>query len=260
MRPSECTRIGHQATAMKSDRQSRIKASRLASRQVLVIGLGGIGVPVADALARFLAFGHASTTLFLIDGDTIEERNRSRVSFAGGGNKALAKAAELTSACESRLAIIPVPKYVTPGNAHRIIDDGSIVFLAVDNHATRRCISNRCRRLDQVLLISGGNDAVEDGRDGTFGNVIVFERNAGRDLHPPLTRYHPEIARPVDKRPDQAGCAALAQSAPQLLFTNLAVASTMLGVFYAWLVGRLEHDEVFLDIATAKMNPVARQR
>jgi hypothetical protein len=245
---------------MSTNQTADALGRRLASRPVLVIGLGGIGVPVAEGLARFLAFAHVSTTMFLIDGDTFEEQNRARVSYESGGNKALSKARELSAACDSRVAIVPVPKYVTPGNAHRLIEAGSIVFLAVDNHATRRCVSNRCRKLAQVLLISGGNDAVEDGRDGTFGNVMVYERDAGRDLHPPLSRYHPEIARPADKRPDQLGCAALARSAPQLLFTNLAVASAMLGAFYTWLLGRLGHDEVFLDIAAARMIPVARHQ
>lgn len=244
---------------MSINQPADIVGRQLASRPVLVIGLGGIGVPVAEALARFLAFAHANTTMFLIDGDTFEEQNRARVSYESGGNKALSKARELSASCDSRLTILPVPKYVTPGNVHRLIDAGSIVFLAVDNHATRRCVSNRCRKLERVLLISGGNDAVEDGRDGTFGNVMVYERDGGRELHPPLSRYHPEIARPADKRPDQLGCAALTPSAPQLLFTNLAVASAMLGAFYTWLLGRLGHDEVFLDIATAHMLPVARR-
>ena len=79
-------------------------------------------------------------------------------------------------------------------------------------------------------------------------------------IREPLTRFHPEIARPADKRPDQLGCTALAQSAPQLLFTNLALASTMLGAFYAWLRGEAEHDEVYLDVAQLAMHPVKRYR
>jgi hypothetical protein len=232
--------------------------ARLAGRPLVVIGLGGIGVPVAQALVRFLTFARADTTIFLIDGDTFEERNRARVSFARGGNKALSVASELAACGDGHVAIVPVPKYVTPRNVRRLLDSGSIVMLAVDNHATRKCVSQRCARLSDVLLISGGNDAVEKDRDGTFGNVMIYERSRGRDLTPPLTRFHPEIAQHIDKRPDQLGCAALAKTTPQLLFTNLAVASTMLGVFYAWLLGRLEHDEVYLNIASARMNAVRR--
>ena len=233
--------------------------ARVSGRSVAVIGLGGVGTPVAQSLAQFLSLARPDATLFLMDGDVFEEGNRTRVLFQGGGNKAISKAAELTSACGGRVAIVPVPRYLTPRNATRVIGEGSIVFLAVDNHRTRQCASNRCRKLTDVLLISGGNDAMEDGREGTFGNVMIHERAGGRDVTSPLTRFHPEIARPSDKRPDQLGCAALAQSAPQLLFTNLTVASAMLGAFYRWLTGRLEYDEVFLDIGEGKMNPVRRQ-
>jgi len=180
------------------------------------------------------------------------------VLFHGHGNKAISKATELTSACGGRLTIIPVPRYVTPGNARRVIGERSIVFLAVDNHRTRQCVNSRFRKLADGLLVSGGNDAIENGRDGTFGNVMVYERARGRDVTSPLTRFHPEIARPADKRPDQLGCALLAQSSPQRLFTNLAVASAMLGAFYAWLTGKLEYEEIFLNVASGRMQPVTR--
>ena len=61
-----------------------------------------------------------------------------------------------------------------------------------------------------------------------------------------------------NKRPDQLGCAALAHSSPQLLFTNLAVASAMLGAFYAYANGMLKYEEIFLDIVQAKVTPVQR--
>ena len=232
---------------------------RLVSRSVKVIGLGGIGSPVAQALIQFLGVNAAGITIFLIDGDVFEERNRTRVVFQHGGNKAISKARELSSTCGSAMTIVPVPNYVTPWNARRLLTDGDVFFLAVDNHATRRCVSNRCRKLRDVVLISGGNDGIEAGRDGTFGNVMIYERLAGRDVTHPLTRYHPEIARPRDKRPDEIGCAELAQSSPQLLFTNLAVASAMLGTFYTWLTRPLEHEEVFIDLARARMQPVRRR-
>lgn len=236
----------------------------LQGRAFKVIGLGGIGSPVAQAMAHFLGAGASAgappgSVLYLVDGDVYEEKNRARVAFHGGGNKAISKAHELTLTCAGAVTIIPIPKYVTPHTVHRVIEEREVVFLAVDNHATRRSVSNRCRRLRDVLLISGGNDGIEAGREGTFGNVLIYERVSGRDVTSPLTRYHPEIAKPRDKRPDEAGCMALAESAPQLLFTNLAVAAAMLGAFYAWLSGRAVWDEVFLDIGHASMRGVRRR-
>jgi hypothetical protein len=147
---------------------------------------------------------------------------------------------------------------VTPYNVYRLLGERDIVFLAVDNHATRRSVSNRCRKVHDIVLISGGNDGIEHGRNGTFGNVMIYERVAGRDITHPLTRFHPEIAKPRDKRPDEIGCLALAHSSPQLLFTNLAVAAAMLGTFYVWLTGRRHYEELFLDLMSGKMQSVAR--
>jgi hypothetical protein len=237
----------------------RALTRRLEGRSIKVVGLGGVGSPVAQALVQFLnVSAPAGTTVFLIDGDAFEERNRGRVVFHDGGNKAMSKAQELSATCGGGVAVVPVPKYVTPYNARRLLDEGDIVFLAVDNHATRRAVSNRCRKVRDIVLISGGNDGVEDGREGTFGNVMIYERIAGRDMTNPLTKFHPEIAEPRDKRPDEVGCAELANSSPQLLFTNLAVAAAMLGAFYTWLTGRLAYEEAFFDLTSGKMQPVTR--
>jgi len=234
-------------------------AGRLEGRSVKVIGLGGIGSSVAQGLTQFLASHRLPCTLWLIDGDSYEERNRDRVLFQTFDNKAISKASEFARVASGALTILPVPKYLGPGNVRRLVEERDVIFLCVDNHSTRRSVSNRCRKLANVLLISGGNDGIEDGRPGTFGNVMVYIRAAGRDQTSPLTRFHPEIARPADRRPDQQSCGELAQStAPQLLFTNLAVASAMLGTFYSWLSETLDYEEIFLDIAQGKMTSVTR--
>ena len=226
-----------------------------------VIGLGGIGSVVAEGLAMYLASEWERAGLWLVDGDGYEEKNRSRMRYEDDGNKALSKAAELTERGAGALTIVPTPAFVTPRNVRHIVEEHDIVFLCVDNHSTRRTVSRRCRKLDNVLLISGGNDGVEKGRSGTFGNVMVYRRAAGVDVTHPLTRFHPEIARPADKRPDELSCAELAKtSAPQLLFTNWLVASAMLATFYSFRTGTLDFEELYLDVAGVKATPVARAR
>lgn len=245
--------------AIQATDASSAEPAAPSARVIKVIGLGGIGGCVAQALAQFLTFRRTPGVLWLVDGDTYEERNRERMLFqVSGENKAVSKARELSAACGGAITILPVPEYATPRNVRRLIEEGDVIFLCVDNHASRKLVGNRCRRLKDVVLFSGGNDGTENGRDGTFGNIQVHIRLHGRDRTSPLTRFHPEIAKPPDKRPDQLGCGALAHSAPQLLFANLAVASAMLGAFYAWLVGRLNYEEVFLDVVEAKMTAVGR--
>jgi molybdopterin/thiamine biosynthesis adenylyltransferase len=245
--------MGRKALAAKQ------ATDKLAGRQIKVIGIGGVGSAVAQALAQFLAFREAACPLWLIDGDFYEERNRERVFFQSYGNKAEAKAREFAAALNGRVSILPVARYVTSRNARRLIEERDIIFLCVDNHATRKTVSQRAQRLKDVILISGGNDGIEKGQAGTFGNVQIYRRENARELTSPLTRFHPEIAHPQDRSPDQLGCAALvAQAAPQLLFTNLAVASAMLGTFYAWLTDRLDYEELYLDLACGQMTPVRR--
>jgi molybdopterin/thiamine biosynthesis adenylyltransferase len=190
--------------------------------------------------------------LTLVDGDAFEARNGDRQAFSELGNKAKVKATELARRFED-LSVRAIAEYVTPENVGRIIRSGDVVFLGVDNHKTRRLVSDHCQGVADVTLISGGNDY-------TDGNVQVYLRCGGRDVTLPLTRFHPEIADPRDRSPHEMSCdELLLEAAPQLLFTNLAVASAMLNAFYAWRVGKLQYGEVYLDILEGKASPVVRQ-
>jgi len=220
--------------------------------EIKVIGIGGIGCALLPYLARYLQAGREPARLTLVDGDAFEARNADRQAFPELGNKAKVKAMELARQFED-LSVRALPEFVTPENVGRIVRSGDVVFLGVDNHATRRVVSDQCQTLAEVTLISGGNDY-------TDGNVQVYIRRAGRDVSLPLTRFHPEIASPRDRSPHEMSCDELSRdAAPQLLFANLAVASAMLNAFYAWRLGKLQYGEVYLDILEGKANPVARQ-
>ena len=219
---------------------------------IKVIGIGGIGCALLPHLARYLQASREAARLTLVDGDAFEARNGDRQVFSELGNKAKVKATEMARQFED-LSFRAMPEFVTPENVGRIIRSGDVVFLGVDNHKTRRLVSDHCGGLADVTLISGGNDY-------TDGNVQVFLRCGGRDVTLPLTRFHPEIANPQDRAPHEMSCEELSQEGvPQLLFTNLAVASAMLNTFYAWRMGKLQYGEVYLDILEGKANPVVRQ-
>jgi hypothetical protein len=177
--------------------------------------------------------------------------------FPKVGNKAEVKAAETAAwlgACD--VTVAAVPQYVTAENVGQFVRPGDHVFLCVDNHPTRKLVSDHCGTLADVALFSGGNEGVEPPRErGTYGNVQVYLRRDGRDLTVPLTRFHPGIARPKGKLPTEMSCADLAVSTPQILFTNLAVASALLNAFFAFTCGRLTYQEVKLDVLDARMLP-----
>lgn len=225
--------------------------------RIKLIGLGGIGCIVLTYLAIFLKSLDRAVRLVLIDGDKFEPGNAARMSFAAAGNKAEVKAAEtVTLLGDSRVAIVAVPQYVNEENLTQLIRPGDLVLLCVDNHPTRRLVSDHCRALPDVVLLSGGNDAVAPPHQrGTYGNVQVYIRQDSRDRTASLTRFHPEIAQSQDAMPGDADCAQQALSAPQILFTNLAVASAMLNALFAYSCGRLGYQEVQFDILEARSVP-----
>jgi hypothetical protein len=80
-----------------------------------------------------------------------------------------------------------------------------------------------------------------------------------RDASNRLGRYHPEIRDAVaEPLPSAAGCAAAIATSPQLIFTNASVAAASLAAFYAWLTGRLDYEECYLDILAARTTPAKR--
>ena len=225
--------------------------------RIKILGLGGIGCIVLQYLAVFLKSLARPVRLVLIDGDKFEPKNSQRMLFGTMGNKAEVKAAETVAWLgASDVAVVAVPQFVTEENLGQLIKEEDYVFLCVDNHPTRKLVSDHCSGLANIALFSGGNDGVEPPRErGTYGNVQVQIRRAGADVTVPLTRYHPEIAKPKGKLPTETNCAQLAQSSPQILFTNLAVASGMLNAFFAYTCGALTYQEVKLDILEARMLP-----
>jgi len=228
---------------------------------IKLIGLGGVGGIVARYLAIFLATGGHPVRFVLIDGDEFEPKNAARMLFSSTGNKAAVLCDDLDMHLEhSAVTLVAVEEFVTPDNVARLVGEGDVVLLCVDNHATRKLVADRASALSDVCLISGGNDGVGEDASGrvlrgTYGNVQVHLRRGGQDLTPTLLAFHPEIANPSDKLPTDLSCTELLDSVPQLLFTNLATASAILNTLLLHLSDRLHYSELALDIADALMRP-----
>lgn len=224
------------------------------TRKIKVVGAGGIGGHLVEPLARYLSYTDDNCEITVIDGDKFEERNKERQRFSACENKAEHTAAKMKHEFP-KVHFRSKPEYLTEDNVITSIREGDVVFLCVDNHATRKLISDRCEELENVTLISGGNDY-------TDGNVIVYSRENGKDKGKPPTKLYPKIAKPEDKNPgtltdvERQGCQQEAQTNPQLLFTNLAIASTMLNCYYAHEQGKANFEQVFVDILTQRQRPV----
>ncbi|TSC82262.1 MAG: hypothetical protein G01um101419_616 [Parcubacteria group bacterium Gr01-1014_19] len=217
--------------------------------RTVIIGLGGIGTYLAEPALRITSSSkspRAVRRVLLVDGDQYEEKNRERQIFRQTANKAQETAERLKDFFPN-LEIDFKPSYVTAENAFLFIKEGDTVFLGVDNHATRKVVSDRVATLDDALLISGGNDL----RDG---NVQVYRREGGKNITPALTFAHPEIEFPKDKNPADLHCGEMVEAGvTQVLAANLAAASLMVSVYTIWLQeGKTPHHEIYFDILTGK--------
>lgn len=219
--------------------------------QITIIGLGGIGSVLVNTISRYLNTKNDSTAIILVDGDDYESKNRERQEFLNFGNKAEAKVSELIHKFEN-INFLAIPEFLTENNCNLIIKENAVVFVCVDNHKTRRLISEYAKKLNNITIISGGNEL-------TDGNVQIFIRKNGENLTPSLTDYHPEIKEATDKSPNEMSCEELSNAAPQLFFTNFMVAGHMCSAFYnVFEKNNLKISEVYFDLLTMNSNSKIR--
>ena len=220
--------------------------------EIVIIGLGGVGSILCEKISRFLNFDKkVDPKLTLVDGDSFEQKNLERQDFTTFENKAESKWKELSRKFK-RIRIRALNKYVDNDTVSELIKEKNIIFLAVDNHKTRMIVSDHCKTLNDVILISGGNEY-------TDGNAQLYIRKEGKDLTPDLCEYHPEIRTPEDKLPEEMSCEELANSEPQLYFTNLTVATIMCWLFYNAVVNnKYTKSEVYFDISTMSVDAKTR--
>ena len=220
---------------------------------VTVIGLGGVGSILVERLSRFLSYDQRGGSVYLVDGDAYESRNIERQEFTQLGKKAIVKQNELSNLYKN-IEFLAIPEYVSETNIHQLIHEGGFIFLCVDNHKTRRIVNDYCKTLNNIILISGGNELVD-------GNVQIYIRKEGQDITPNLCIGHPEIKNATDKTPEEMSCQELSVSEPQLYFTNLGVATIMCWAFYNILNNRdFQISEIYFDITMMKMLPKIRKK
>lgn len=234
--------------------------------EFIVVGLGGIGSVLCFGLPYSLvaAAQTADTRIILADGGDYKPDHIDHEYFTKLGKKADVQRSQLAASFPA-MFFRSLPYYLTEkreANAfpvRDVIKENHWIFAGVDNHKTRKLLSDHCRTLANVTLISGGNE-------DSGSMVQVFIRRNGRDITPPLDFRHPDIANPTDESPvDRAGrgCPRRIQSGHQSPATLFATASLMLNAFHA--ARRLEkhgrlaqfpYREVYWDIGKAKMRAV----
>ncbi len=217
--------------------------------RIVLVGCGGIGSQLLPPLVRYLANrSEPRSLLVLVDGDVFEPGNRSRQACSNsdlGSNKAeaLARVARVDG-----LAVQAIPEFLDETNVRSIVREGDVVLLAVDNHRARALVDRHLGSLSDATLISGGNDE-------TDGNVQLVRRRGGEFVDGGLAEIHGEIGRATAAEfAARNGCERQAEERPQLVVTNLMVASAMLNCLWVVLEhGSVSYSEVYLDVIANAM-------
>ncbi|QJD95594.1 sulfurtransferase [Mucilaginibacter robiniae] len=150
---------------------------KLRQARVLVVGAGGLGVPVLQYLT-----GMGVGTLGLIDSDAISLTNLHRqilYTEAEVGQSKVVVAAEKLKALNSEISFEIYEEALTPQNALIIIQQFDVVVDATDNFAVRYLLNDACVLLNKPCVYG----AVQQYE----GHVSVFNYQGGptyRCLYP----------------------------------------------------------------------------
>ena len=135
----------------------------LAGKRIAVVGCGGLGGAVIEALAR-IGVGH----LRVIDGDVFEESNLNRQILCTeatlGREKALV-AEERIHAINNEVSVEPVVAYLGEDNARTLLADADCIVDCLDNLEARFWMAHACQNL--------GIPVVYGAIAGWFGQVCV---------------------------------------------------------------------------------------
>lgn len=124
--------------------QARIRAAHL-----LVVGAGGLGVPVVQYLA-----GAGVGRITLVDPDRVEESNlhRQPIYAAHIGQPKAQGAKDFAQQLNPDVTVTPVIDWLTPANAPGLIAEADVVLDCADSFAASYTLSDRCLRFGKPLI------------------------------------------------------------------------------------------------------------
>lgn len=140
------------------DRQLRVPGwgtdgqERLAAARVLVVGVGGLGCPALQALAR-----SGVGTLVFADPDRVEASNLPRQTLfttADLGRPKVEAAADALRAANPWVRLEPFPARVDHRNIRDLVETADLVVEGSDNFATKFLVHDACRAAGKPLVLA----------------------------------------------------------------------------------------------------------
>ncbi|WP_135502045.1 HesA/MoeB/ThiF family protein [Roseovarius aestuariivivens] len=123
---------------------------RLRAAHVLVVGAGGLGVPVLQYLT-----GAGVGAITLVDGDRVEETNLHRqplYRMSDLGRPKAEAATEAMRALNPDLTLHAVPSWLDPGNAAQLVAQSDLVLDCADTFAASFTLSDACMEQNRPLI------------------------------------------------------------------------------------------------------------
>jgi len=184
---------------------------------VYIIGCGGVGSWLAEAIVRL---GNPSSVV-LVDGDTLEEKNLDRQLFSEadiGKNKALALSIKLKCKFSDQW-------YSEHNFAH---DQTDWLFGCVDNNPGRDMVLKACDLYDCKAILAANETHSSEA-------YVYLPEWRGTSLDPRV--YYPEIEKDETGNPAarRMGCTGEAQKENvQLVTANFMAAALAAHLFVVW--------------------------
>ena len=216
---------------------------------LVVIGACGTGSYFLKEISRLISTDVSVKKqlreMYIIDGDTVEEKNLSRQAFLEediGRNKAIVMAEVLNTTYE--LSWRAVPSYITSNeqletllpsysNAHQgqyyLVP---IIIGCVDNHACRLLCEKLFEKSHSFIYFDSANEF-------STGECVFAYKINKRVLGPCRSHYFPNITSGDLRNVTEISCDELNLVAPQHIFTNMAAGLQLCSAFSNLMNGNL---------------------
>jgi hypothetical protein len=206
---------------------------------VYIIGAGGVTSYLLPPLLKTLSHQYKDPPeITIFDGDNLEERNLERQLFNVKDAKAKRNKAEalvrMYQTAYPPHCLEAVKIYFYDGIE---LEDGSLVFVCVDNHAARKAALFVCDKYfcNAILAANEFTDAQ---------SIFYSPFNAGKLLDPRVK--YPEILTDESedpRRPESCTSEAALEKTPQLPIFNMAAAAYALQHFWFYYRAVLDMDQ-----------------
>ncbi|MBR0405715.1 MAG: HesA/MoeB/ThiF family protein [Eggerthellaceae bacterium] len=166
---------------------SQEECEKLAQARVAVVGCGGLGGLVIEALAR-IGVGY----LRVIDGDVFEESNLNRqllCTEAAIGREKAVVAAERVSAVNGEVSAEPVVAFLAEDNAVELLAGMDCVVDCLDNLEARFWLAHACQNLGIPVVygaIAGWFGQICTVYPGDVSFVSIYGEPFGESQHQKL--------------------------------------------------------------------------